>query len=240
MGQVSPPQKTEFPFNVATTQASRTLIRVHQYVRGELLKRDGDDDVPVSPEVCHQQMAAIETMLGFFGANFDPSALKPRRAYPKIGHLDYGQIRAGVLTALKGAGDWRTYNELADHIVALHKLERPRNASISFRSCARRRMLSSASVPWSVWAKSSSAMPSCQFCCAKLQPFEICESRTPWARHRPVVAISCHEVAHHILDVVLRHASKGNVRPRGGDPIGRVHRARRPIGALTAYPLLHQ
>jgi hypothetical protein len=123
MGQVSPPQKTEFPFNVATTQASRALIRVHQYLRGEMLKRGGADDVLVSPEVCHRQMAAIETVLGFLGANFDPSALKARRAYPKIGPLNYAQVRAGVLSALKGAGDWRTYNELADHIVALHKLQ---------------------------------------------------------------------------------------------------------------------
>ncbi|GEM_PF-3563674 len=123
MGQVSPPQKTEFPFNVATTQASRALIRVHQYLRGELLKRGGADDVLVSPEVCHQQMAAIETVLGFFGANFDPSALKARRAYPKIGPLDYGQIRAGVLYALKDATDWQTYNQIAERIVALHKLQ---------------------------------------------------------------------------------------------------------------------
>lgn len=28
---------------------------------------------------CHQQMAPIETVLGFFGANFDPSALRAER-----------------------------------------------------------------------------------------------------------------------------------------------------------------
>ncbi|MFC5500145.1 hypothetical protein ACFPOE_21565 [Caenimonas terrae] len=59
-------------------------------------------------------MAAIESLLMFMGANFDPRLLKAKRAFPKIGPLEYGQIRSGALSALKRAGDWRTYNQVLD------------------------------------------------------------------------------------------------------------------------------
>lgn len=36
MAQLSLQQQDPFPFNVATTQPSRALIRVHQYLRGDL------------------------------------------------------------------------------------------------------------------------------------------------------------------------------------------------------------
>jgi hypothetical protein len=122
MSQVSSPQQNPFPFEVKTVQASRALIRVHQYLRGELLKRSCGEEVLVMPEACHQQMEAIEEVLNFLGVNFDASALKPKRAYPKIGPLGYGQVRAGVLAALKRADDWLTYNQLADEIVSLRQL----------------------------------------------------------------------------------------------------------------------
>lgn len=122
MGYISPPPQTTFPFPVATTQAARALIRMHQYLRGELLKRQGSEEVLVQPEVCHEQMAALETLLGFMGVSFDPSVLKAKRAFPKIGPLDYGKIRAGALSALKRAGDWRTYNEVLNEILVVHQL----------------------------------------------------------------------------------------------------------------------
>jgi hypothetical protein len=50
-------------------------------------------------------MAALETLLQFMGANFDPTVLKARRAFPKIGPLEYGQVRSGALAALKRADD---------------------------------------------------------------------------------------------------------------------------------------
>jgi hypothetical protein len=37
-------------------------------------------------------MAAIEPLLAFMRVNFDPTVLKPRRAFPKIGPVDYGWL----------------------------------------------------------------------------------------------------------------------------------------------------
>jgi hypothetical protein len=123
MARTSPPTPAPFPFPVGTTQVARGLIRLHKYLRGELLKRSGSEDVLVQPEVCHAQMAAIETLLPFMGANFDPAALKAKRAFPKVGPLEYGQVRSGALAALKRAGDWQTCRQVFDDILSVHQLE---------------------------------------------------------------------------------------------------------------------
>jgi hypothetical protein len=123
MGQATSRAQAAFPFPVATTQAARQLIRIHQYLRGELLKGDGHEDLLVRPDECHQQMKAIETVLAFMPVNFDPRALKAKRAFPKIGPLEYGKVRAGALSALKRAGSWLTYNQVLEDICAAYHLE---------------------------------------------------------------------------------------------------------------------
>jgi hypothetical protein len=122
MAQSQPPSTATFPLPVATTQTARSLIRLHQYLRGELLKREDSEDLLVAHEECRRMMAAIETLLPFLRVNFDPSALKARRAYPKVGPLEYGQIRSGALASLKRAGSWRTYNQVLDDIVTTRRL----------------------------------------------------------------------------------------------------------------------
>lgn len=123
MAKAPCPLPNGFPLPVGTTQTARALIRMHQYLRGELTKREEDGDVLVAPDVCHQQMAAIETLLAFMRVNFEPKTLKARRAYPKIGPLEYGEIRSGALRALKLAGDWQTYEQIACAIEDQHNLQ---------------------------------------------------------------------------------------------------------------------
>lgn len=112
--------RSDFPFQLGTTQAARTLIRVHQLLRGEQLKHRDNETVFVAPEDCARHMAHIEAVLEFLGVDFDPSKLKPRRARPNIGPLDYGQVRAGALAVLKGADDWKSYSEVAEGILKRH------------------------------------------------------------------------------------------------------------------------
>lgn len=123
MSKVQSPSTRSFPFDVGITQAARTLIRTHQLLRGELLKHQDGEEVFIEPQACLQRMAEIEAVLRFFDVDFDPSKLKPRRARPKIGPLGYGEIRAGVLDALKRAGDWQTYNQIADAVLRRHGIE---------------------------------------------------------------------------------------------------------------------
>ncbi len=114
------PSTSSFPFNVGMAQAARTLIHVHQLLRGEQLKHCDNEVVLVAPEDCQRHMANIEAVLALLGVDFDPSKLKPRRARPKIGPLGYGEIRSGALAALKRAGDWQTYNQVTDAILQRH------------------------------------------------------------------------------------------------------------------------
>lgn len=123
MPKAQSPSTRSFPFDVGVTQAARTLIRTHQLLRGELLKHQDGEEVFIEPQACLQRMAEIEAVLRFFDVDFDPRKLKPRRARPKIGPLGYGEIRAGVLDALKRAGDWQTYNQVADAVLRRHGID---------------------------------------------------------------------------------------------------------------------
>lgn len=87
------------------------------------MKHQDGEATFVMPEECVRRMTQIEAVLEFFDVNFDPSQLKPKRARPKIGPLGYGDIRAGVLDALKRTGDWQTYNQLADAVLRKHSIE---------------------------------------------------------------------------------------------------------------------
>lgn len=113
----------EFPFDIGVTSAARTLIRAHQLLRGELLKHRDGETTFITPDDCVRRMTEIEAVLEFFGVDFDPNRLKPKRARPKIGPLGYGEIRAGVLAALRRADDWQTYNQLADAVLHKHGIE---------------------------------------------------------------------------------------------------------------------
>jgi hypothetical protein len=114
--------RAEFPFPIGTTQVARTLIRMHQFLRGELVKAANGETVFYSADACHEQMRHIEATLAFMQVNFVPAALKPRKARPKIGPLSYGEIRSGVLHALKQARQWQTYPEIADAILVRHRI----------------------------------------------------------------------------------------------------------------------
>ena len=50
-------------------------------------------------------MAHIEALMPFLGVNYDPGALKPVRTRVLVGPLDFGDMRAGVLTQLRLRGD---------------------------------------------------------------------------------------------------------------------------------------
>jgi len=123
MAKAQTPPAGAFRFNLGITQAARTLIRTRQLLRGELLKHQDGEEAFVAADECLQRMAELEAVLKFVDVDFDPRKLKPRRARPKIGPLGYGEVRSGVLEALKRAGDWQTYKQLADSVLLRQGIE---------------------------------------------------------------------------------------------------------------------
>ena len=107
---------------VATLQTARGLLRIHARLRGELAKAKDGQDVFLQPDDARAAMGHIAALMPLLGVRFDPSAMKPIRTLPKIGPLGYGDIRAGILAALRASGSWMTYPELVDAVLAKHRV----------------------------------------------------------------------------------------------------------------------
>jgi hypothetical protein len=107
---------------IATQQVSRALIRLHCHLRGEVGKKASRTNALASPKQAQSMMNHIEALLQFFGVDFDPSLLPARRSVPKVGPLDHGGLRRGILAALQGK-DWMSYQEIAEEIKRRNGLE---------------------------------------------------------------------------------------------------------------------
>jgi hypothetical protein len=116
------PSPTPCALPIASTQLARGLIRLHSRLRGELVKRGTSEAPMVAAEAAHEAMAHIKGVLDFLGINFVPEALKPIRTREQIGPLGYGDLRAGILAVLRSAGDWLTYEEIAQAVIARAQL----------------------------------------------------------------------------------------------------------------------
>ena len=76
----------------------------------------------VSRREARAMMKHIEALLEFLGINFDPSTLRPTWTVPKVGHLEHGGMRRGILDALR-QGNWLTYRDIGKTIVANRRLQ---------------------------------------------------------------------------------------------------------------------
>ncbi len=118
---VQKPSAVVSPLPIATVQTARGLLRIYARLRGELAKAKDGEELLMMPADAHAAMNHIEALMPLLAVRFDPSALKPIRTRPKIGPLGYGDVRGGVLAALRAHGGWMSYTELADAVLAKHK-----------------------------------------------------------------------------------------------------------------------
>lgn len=90
------------------------------YVRlkGELRKAACDEEALLDPEAARRYMGHVEGLMPLLGVDFDPSELKAVRTRVQVGPLDWGDLRSGSLAVLKGRGDWMTYREIAEALLA--------------------------------------------------------------------------------------------------------------------------
>jgi hypothetical protein len=111
------------PLPIATTQFARALLRLHSRLRGELAKGHDDEELMVDAEAARAMMLHAEALIGFLGIRFEPKELKPIRTRPHTGPLGYGELRAEILAVLRAQGDWLTYAEICEGIIARQSLE---------------------------------------------------------------------------------------------------------------------
>lgn len=110
------------PLPISTRQSARALIRIHCRLRGEVEKAKIGMKPLVSRREARAMMKHIEALLEFLGINFDPSTLRPTWTVPKVGHLEHGGMRRGILDALR-QGNWLTYRDIGKTIVANRRLQ---------------------------------------------------------------------------------------------------------------------
>jgi len=115
MAAQSPPNAPRLP--IATLATSRGLLRLYARLKGEIAKARSGEDAFLSPDEAADAMTHIAALMPLLGVSFDPRALKPVRTRVQIGPLAYGEVRSGILAALKSSRGWMTYPELADAIL---------------------------------------------------------------------------------------------------------------------------
>ncbi len=67
-------------------------------------------------------MDHITDFMPLLNVRFVPSAIKPVRTRLQVTPMDYSDLKGGILSALKRTRAWMTYAEVADAVLATHKL----------------------------------------------------------------------------------------------------------------------
>jgi hypothetical protein len=101
------------PLGMPTLGLARGLIRLHMRLRGEIDKSRSTEQTYVPISKARRLMRAIEGVMPIFGINFDPSRLRSIRTRRRVGPFEYGGLRHGILTTLRRANRWMSYEEIA-------------------------------------------------------------------------------------------------------------------------------
>jgi hypothetical protein len=80
-----PQESPDCPFNVATLQLARSLVRLHQRLRGELVKSQSGAAAIVSAVTARASLGHIAVLVPFLGYELDPSKLRPIKTEPRPG-----------------------------------------------------------------------------------------------------------------------------------------------------------
>jgi hypothetical protein len=107
---------------IQSTQLSRGLVRLYQRLAGELAKAETREKTFLSSDQAKAGMQQVAGLLELLGVNFAPEALKPLRTRPYRGLLARGEIRIGVIRAVKASGGWLSVADIVKRIVSEHRL----------------------------------------------------------------------------------------------------------------------
>jgi hypothetical protein len=101
-----------------TLSIARGLIRLHMRLRGEIEKRRSTEQIYVPISKARRLMQAIDGLMPILGINFDPTRLRSIRTRRRVGPFEYGGLRHGILTTLRRANRWMSYEEIATSLLA--------------------------------------------------------------------------------------------------------------------------
>jgi hypothetical protein len=105
---------------VPTLQTARSLIRLHQRLRGEVAKQKAGERLLVEIKRATRILIAIKALMPILGVDFDASLLRVVRNRKRVGPLGHGYMRSGILAALRVSEIAMTYQELTDALLVKH------------------------------------------------------------------------------------------------------------------------
>jgi hypothetical protein len=90
-------------------------------LKGELEKAAAGEEVLIHAGDAKRHMSRIVGLMPLLGVDFEPEAVKTVRTRVQIGPLDWGDLRSGTLTILRAKGDWMSYREIAQALLARNR-----------------------------------------------------------------------------------------------------------------------
>jgi hypothetical protein len=116
--RVKPQDRYNSPLGMPTLSLARGLIRLHMRLQGELEKSNSGERVLVPSTESHRLIRAITGLMPILGIHFDSARLRSIRTRRCIGPFEYGGLRHGILTTLRRANRWMSYEEIATTLLA--------------------------------------------------------------------------------------------------------------------------
>jgi hypothetical protein len=81
----NPPAIRRCPFNIATLQLARALVRMHQRLRGEIIKGQTGSAALVPATTARAALGHVAVLVSFLGYELDPSRLRPIKTQSQAG-----------------------------------------------------------------------------------------------------------------------------------------------------------
>ena len=119
MGDTTSRSKALLP--VPAVQTARALVRLYGRLKGELSKASAGEEVMIPVGDVDLHMSRIIGLMPLLGIDFDPEAVKTVKTRVQVDPLKWGNLRSGTLTVLRHRGDWMTYREIADALLARNR-----------------------------------------------------------------------------------------------------------------------
>ncbi len=96
-------------------------MRLYGRLKGELSKAAAGEDVLIPVGDVKLHMSRIIGLMRLLGIDFDPEVVKTVKTRVHVGPLKWGNLRSGTLTVLRHRGEWMTYREIADALLARNR-----------------------------------------------------------------------------------------------------------------------
>ena len=119
MGGKTRTSKARLP--IPTVQTARALVRLYGRLKGELSKAGAGEEVLIPVDDVKLHMSRIIGLMPLLGIDFDPEAVTTVKTRVQVGPLKWGNLRSGTLTILRHRGDWMTYRQITEALLARNR-----------------------------------------------------------------------------------------------------------------------